>query len=331
MLCILVVRFSSVGDILLTTPLVRALARRHPDARLVFVTHRALAPLVADHPQLAAIAALEPDEPLRDLARRLRALAPTHGLDLHGTLRSFALRLLVPCHWRGYSRRRFARAALVSVKVDLYGRSRPVAERYFDAASGLDVHPDGGSAEFFLSSGARDRAAGWLAAKGLTTASLVALAPGAARATKQWPLAHWVAVAQRLRDQGHRPIVLGGPDDRGVALQLVAAGAADSAAGELSLQETGAVLARSRVLVSGDTGLMHMATGVATPVVALFGPTVAQFGFTPYRARAVVLERSLACRPCSPTGSAACPLGHHRCLRDIAPDDVVRAVARVAA
>jgi ADP-heptose:LPS heptosyltransferase len=330
-LCVLVVRFRSVGAVLLTTPLVRALARRHPEARLVFVTTRALAPLVADHPGLADVVALEPDEPLRDLGRRLRAFAPTHGLDLHGTLETFALRLLVPCHWRGYPAQRVARAALVSVNVDFYGRHRPVAERYFDAARGLDVRPDGGGPEFFLSAGARDRVAGWLAAKGLTDASLVALAPGATHATKQWPLAHWIALAQRLRERGHRPIVLGGPDDRGVALQVAAGGAADTAAGELSLQETGALLAKSRVAVSGDTGLMHMATGVATPVVALFGPTVSAFGFFPYQAPALVLECALACRPCSVAGTQACPLGHHRCLREIAPDQVVGAVERLAA
>jgi ADP-heptose:LPS heptosyltransferase len=106
---------------------------------------------------------------------------------------------------------------------------------------------------------------------------------------------------------------------------------AASAAGEFSLQETGALLARSRILISGDTGVMHMATGVGTPVVALFGPTVRQFGFFPYSASAVVLERPLACRPCSAMGSSRCPMGHHRCLTDIAPGDVAAAVVRLVA
>src|SRR5213079_3443104 len=96
-------------------------------------------------------------------------------------------------------------------------------------------------------------------------------------------------------------------------------------------QETGALLARARVVVSGDTGVMHMATGVGTPVVALFGPTVAQFGFFPYRAPAAVLERGLECRPCSSTGTAACPLGHHRCLTDITPEEVAATVERLVA
>jgi heptosyltransferase-2 len=114
-----------------------------------------------------------------------------------------------------------------------------------------------------------------------------------------------------------------------VAQQLTAVAA--SAAGEFSLQETGALLARSRVVVSGDTGVMHMATGVGTPVVALFGPTVRQFGFFPYHGAGEVLERPLDCRPCSTMGGARCPMGHHRCLIDIAPGDVAAAVGRLVA
>ena len=343
MLCVLLVRFSSIGDILLTTPLVRALARRHPEAKLVYVTKRAMAPLVADNPHLAEVVALEPDEPIRHLARRLRRLAPTHGLDLHGSLRSRGLRLLVRCRWSGYRKRKLARGLLIHTKLDIYPDHTPVAERYFQAARRLDTRPDGGPPEFSLGAGARERAAQWLADHGVADgARLAALAPGAAHATKRWPIGYWSALAELLRAEGYQPLVVGGPDDRGLAQQLVTGGggganggsgggAALSAAGECSLQETGALLARARVVVSGDTGVMHMATGVGTPVVALFGPTVGQFGFLPYRARSVVLGRRLDCRPCSATGTAVCPLGHHRCLEDIPPAEVAAAVHTLVA
>ena len=339
MLCVLLVRFSSIGDILLTTPLVRALRRRHPEARIVYVTKQGMTPLVSDNPHVHEVVALEPDEPIRHLARRLRALRPTHGLDLHGSVRSAALRLLVRCHWTGYRKRKLARALLIATKLDVYGARVPVAERYFEAARALDTRPDGGPPEFCLSQGARDRVAEWLAQRALADAPLIALAPGAAHATKRWPLAHWIALADRLRAAGYRPVVLGGPEDRGLAQQLAEGGGGgrgrggqiESAAGEFSLQETGALLARARALVSGDTGVMHMATGVGTPVVALFGPTVGQFGFFPYRAPAVVLERPLDCRPCSATGTARCPMGHHRCLGDIAPAEVAAALQRLVA
>jgi heptosyltransferase-2 len=329
---ILVVRFSSIGDILLTTPLLRALRRRHGEATIAYVTKRDMAPLVSDNPHVSQVFALEPHEPLPHLAARVRAWKPDYSLDLHGSLRSRALRTLLGRRggrWAGYRKRRAARALLIATKLDAYGAAPPVAERYFAAARRLDVEPDGGPPEFHVGDPARARVAAWLAQRGLDAAPLAAVAPGAAHATKRWPVAHWTALAERLGAAGLRPIVIGGPADRGVAQQL--APDAASAAGEFSLQETGALLARARVLVSGDTGVMHMATGVGTPVVALFGPTVRQFGFFPYRAPAVVLERALACRPCSAMGSARCPMGHHRCLVDIAPEDVAAAVKRLVA
>jgi lipopolysaccharide heptosyltransferase II len=327
---ILCVRFSSIGDVLLTTPLVRALHRRHPEAELYFVTKQAMAPLVVENPHLTEVIALGANEPIADLAGRLRALGPTHGLDLHGSLRSAALRLLVPSHWSGYSKRKFARTVLISTKVNLYGKHVPVPERYFEAAraAGLDVQPDGGPPEFFLAPAARERMASWLGERGLERQPFAALAPGAAHATKRWPIHHWKELTGRLRELGYGLVAVGGAGDRELASALPDV---VNAAGEFTLQETGACLARAAVLVSGDSGVMHMATGVGTRVVALFGPTVELFGFFPYTKRAVVLERVLTCRPCSAMGTERCPLGHHRCLEDIRPDQVAAAVQRLVA
>jgi len=326
-LSILLVRFSSIGDVVLTTPLVRALRRRHPEAELTFVTKRALVPLVSDNPHLTRVVALEPDEPVRALARRLEALAPTHGLDLHGSLRSRALRFLLPGQWSGYRKRKLARGWLISTKLDWYGSHVPVPERYFEAARHLDVHPDGAAPEFAIGPQARTRVDEWIRTEGLHRGAVAALAPGAAHATNRWPAAHWAALVGRLTARGVTPVIVGGAADRGLAAQI---GGVRSVAGTFSLQETGALLARARVVVSGDTGVMHMATGVGAPVIALFGPTVRQFGFLPYGGRATVLERSLDCRPCSAMGSKRCPMGHHRCLDDIAPAEVDAAAQQLA-
>ena len=329
---ILLVRFSSIGDILLTTPLIRALRARHPGARIDALTKAALAPLLADNPHLDAVLAPAAGESLAALATRLRPARYTHRLDLHGSVRSRLLRLLLPGHWHGYPKHRLARGFLVLAHRDRYpAGTPPVPERYFEAAVGLDVRPDGGPPEFGLGAAALAEADAYLYATGLDPSrGLVALAPGTAHATKRWPVDHWQALAAALRTSGRPIVIVGSPEDLPTASAVAAAAPGTVvAAGQFSLQGTGALLARSTALISGDTGVMHMATAVGTPVVALFGPTVEAFGFFPYRARARVLQRDLPCRPCSRMGGPTCPLGHHDCLRRILPDAVQAALAEL--
>jgi len=320
-----------MGDVILTTPLVRALRTRHPEAELVYLTRPGFAALVGDHPAGIEVMTFDPrGEPLASLASRLRERRFTHLLDLHGVTRTRLLRLMVPGHWRGYSKRRAARWMLVHGKRDIYGDSVPEAERFFEAARGLDVTPDGGPAQVGIGAAAAERGAVWLASQGFDgRRPIAALAPGAAHFTKRWPQDYWVMLTRSLVAEGYDVAVLTGGDFRDEGGAIAAAGGinAASTAGALGLQETAAVLRSTRVAVSGDTGLMHLATAVGTRVVALFGPTVRQFGFFPYRSPATVLELALACRPCSAQGGPACPLGHHRCLREISVESVLGAVS----
>ncbi|HEY0350992.1 MAG TPA: glycosyltransferase family 9 protein, partial [Gemmatimonadales bacterium] len=283
------------------------------------------------NPSIDRVIAFQPGRTLRSLAAELRAGRYTHRLDLHGSLRSHALRGLAPGRWTSYPKHRLARTLLIHTKHNVYRDHRPIAERYFSAAQGLDVSPDGAPADFFLSAEAEDEATGWLAASGLAAERpLVALAPGAAHATKRWPLEHWRAVAAQLVAGGSSVVVVGGPEDAklGAALAGSVTGQIATAVGRFGLQGTGALLRRSRAVISGDTGVMHMATALRRPVVALYGPTVGAFGFFPYTRTASVLELPLSCRPCTSQGSTRCPLGHHRCMLEIRPDWVYDTVRR---
>jgi heptosyltransferase-2 len=326
---ILAVRFSSIGDVLLTTPLLRAIRHHHPESAITVLTKAAYAPLLSHNPHLTRVLSVESQGSLRHLAAELRVARYTDLLDLHDSLRSRLLRILVPGHWTSYPKHRAARALLIHGKRNLYRNWKPVAERYFAAAQHLDVKPDGGPPEFFLAAKARQEIDEWLTAAGLAQdRSMIAVAPGAAHATKRWPLRHWQALIDRIIAQGHDVVVVGGAADQSLATALTLRGSSRviSAAGRFGLQGTGALIQRSAALVSGDTGVMHMATGVGTPVVALFGPTVKLFGFFPYTPAARVLELDLDCRPCSSKGGPHCPLGHHRCLVDIAPEAVLAAL-----
>jgi heptosyltransferase-2 len=331
---VLVVRFSAIGDILLITPLLRAIRARYPGARIAVLTKEQYVPLLSHNPHVSEVLSIAPGEGVRAIAGRIRGVQYTHLLDLHGNLRSHALRRLAPGRWRSCPKRWLERAILIIAKRDIYADEVPIAERYFEAAKGLEVEPDGGPPDFFIGEEADERAAERLSSLGLgQDRPIVAMAPGAAHATKRWPQEYWVDLAQRITPTGADVAVLGGPDDAELANRISELAGANvaSVAGTLGLQETGAVIRRAEVLISGDTGVMHMATGVGTPVVALFGPTVRQFGFFPYRSSAGVVELDLPCRPCSAHGSARCPLGHHRCMKQMVPDLVYAALARALA
>jgi heptosyltransferase-2 len=123
-------------------------------------------------------------------------------------------------------------------------------------------------------------------------------------------------------------VILGSAEDTPLAQQLcqqLSVPVLDGT-GQFTLMQTAALLQQCRLLVSNDSGLMHMAVALKVPVVAIFGPTVAEFGFYPFGAQAEVVSTALSCRPCSTKGSRRCPRGHHQCMVQVTEAQVVSAV-----
>ncbi|NNG16404.1 MAG: glycosyltransferase family 9 protein, partial [Gemmatimonadales bacterium] len=312
--------------------LLRALRSRHPEARIVVLTEERYTPLLRENPNVDQVAGVGPDASLWAWGRSLRRHEFSYLLDLQGDVRGRCLRLLVPGRWRGARRPRFAQQVFIHTKRNLLREAPPIAERYFSAAQDLDVEPDGEPVEFFLSEAGEAEATKWLAQSGMgESRPLVAFVPGAAQATRRWPADSWVELIKRVTDTGADAVIVGGRQDATLAADIALRGGARAAssAGLLSLQGIGAILKRAEAAIAGDGGVLHMATGVGTPVVALFGPTVREFGRFPYRAHATVVERDLRCRPCSLEGGRTCPLKHHDCMHSIHPPDVFNVLARI--
>jgi heptosyltransferase-2 len=155
----------------------------------------------------------------------------------------------------------------------------------------------------------------------------IAIAPGAHWPTKRWPVEHFQALVAALSKRGLSIVLVGNADDR-QACDAIASAATGivNRAGMLDLAQLKAVVARSRMAITNDTGVMHIAEALGKPVAALFGPTVPQFGFAPWRPESVLIEQDLDCRPCSLHGSKTCPRGHFQCMRGIVPQVVLEAV-----
>ncbi|MES1259512.1 MAG: hypothetical protein ABUL71_02875, partial [Gemmatimonadota bacterium] len=138
---ILIVRFSSIGDLLLTTPLLRAIKTRHPESRITFVVRDDMAETLRHNPRIDELVRWQRGSPLGELARDLRDEPWTHRLDLHRSLRSWRLRWMIGGRWTTYPKHRIRRKLLIMSHGKRGGTLGPVAERYFGAASGLDVTP----------------------------------------------------------------------------------------------------------------------------------------------------------------------------------------------
>lgn len=162
---------------------------------------------------------------------------------------------------------------------------------------------------------------------GLAAAQPIAiLAPGSVWPTKMWRLEKFVEVARDLLKSGVQVVVLGSPAEREICAELVTqAPGALSVAGELKLFESTELMALASVAICNDSGAMHMACAAGTPVTAVFGPTVLDFGYRPWQSQAAVLQTELPCRPCGKHGSEACPIGTHDCMKRVGADEVLAA------
>lgn len=332
---LLVIQTAFVGDMVLTTPLLRALKRRYPEARLTLLSTPAGAALLRGSPYVDETIVF--DKKKRDrstralvaLARRLRA----GGFDaVVAAQRSFRTGVLVratgaplrigfagaPGGW-AYTRRVAADAPHQALRyLALAG------------AAGVDLASADGTPELPVLPEAAVSIDRKLEADGIGPCEpLLVLAPGSVWGSKRWTPEGFAAVAAAAPALGLRPVLVGSPDEAELAARIAAMVSMNvpSLAGRSDLAELAALAARARVLVANDSGSGHIAAAVGTPVVSIFGPTSPSFGFAPYgRATRIVEVDGLDCRPCDRHGPPVCPLGHHRCMREIRPERVIEAV-----
>ena len=341
---ILVIRFSSMGDIVLTSPLIRVLRKAFPDSRIDFLVKEEFADLVKYNPHLSSVITLKSGErdELTNLAKTLAASKYDLLFDLHNSLRSRYIRKYAYARsMRIVDKRVVRRFFLVNFKLNLYKEAAPVAERYLETAKDFGVKDDGKGLELFFPEvvglAVSKRLAGF-APEG--TGNIIGIAPAAKHATKRWLAERFIGYGVAThRERGSRFLVFGGNADEEYCGDITAkinsaAGSAIAfnAAGKFSILESAAAIDYCDLMVTNDTGIMHIASARGKKILAIFGSTVKEFGFYPYRAENVVLENpTLSCRPCSHIGLEKCPNGHFKCMADITVADALGATQTLLA
>jgi ADP-heptose:LPS heptosyltransferase len=294
---ILVIRFSAIGDILLTFPVVAALQHKYPAAEIHFLTkpsNKAVLELLSSKVQPRFL-----QESLVQTATQLRRERYDLVIDLHNNLRTFLLQvLMLKGSWNRFRKLNFQKWLFTSFKWNTLPKVH-VVERYAQAAK---VNPT--LVTLVVNNPALDS----------LPSNYVAWVLGATFSTKQYPLSKLIETIERL----DMPIVLlGGDKENTLASSLQAHfPSLISLVGKTSLAEAALVLSKAKVVVTNDTGLMHLAAFYEKPMVCIWGNTVPAFGMYPYQSAPVFHAQvsDLSCRPCSKIGHNTCPKGHFQCM-----------------
>ncbi len=329
----LIVKMSALGDVVQSLPVAVAIKSQLPGAQVDWIVEKPSAPLLRDHPALDRVLVSPRHDmfgengklisPVRQFIHQLRQVRYDVVLDLHQLMKSaiFVALSRGACKvgWRGGKE---PLAALpLSERLPPYDIERHALDRYLDILEPLGLmrpaRPDYGLAPDEPAQQAAQRLEAEVPGQG----PLVLLHPVAKWESKLWPLAHWVELARGLVGQGVRLALTGAPEDREVtgAIAGTLAGEVLDLAGRTDLPQLAALITRARIMVCTDTGVMHLAAAMGTPVVALFGPT-APWRTGPYGPGHTVLRLGL---PCSPCFQRQC--GNPRCLEELTPDMVLEA------
>lgn len=318
---VVITRLSALGDIILTLPAVDALAAAWPDTRLVYVTHRAFAPVLRQHPNIRHVVPFERGWGIWDLKAALKPFAPFALCDLHGKWRGMLLRLLYPntqaVRWH---KRQLAQTLRMRLGDGRYIPCVHVTKRYHTAVERLVGRPlPSVPLRYGVAQQDLKRMATLL--KQLQqgpTRGFVGVSPGAQWQSKRWPEQSFVLLAQRLVRMGYTILWTGSPQEATWIASLAqrVPGSINFVA-QSPLGDLGAMIAQCCLFVTNDSGPMHMARALRVPTLAFFGST------SPYQFDAnghAMLFSGRDCAPCSFHGRIHCPRGHTGCMTDLSVD-----------
>lgn len=322
---ILIAQTAFLGDIVLTTALIRETKKLFPEAEIDFLTAPRTVNLVSGNPHLNEIVVFDKHNRKYRNFMKLVPIMRKKKYDLaiipHSYLTTNLLVLLAGIPNRCGFNRRISRF-LLTKRVE-YGKGH-VSKRILRLLSPFTKEELNSETELFYTPQQEEKALKYLPDKEKT----IAIAPGSVWNTKRWLKEYFTELCRLLSQKGFKLVLIGSSQEKELAEEIVKISQADAidACGKLTLLESTALLAKVKLLVCNDSAPLHLANAVNTPVFAMFGPTVKEFGFYPYRKHDHIFEKEMACRPCGLHGSSKCPLGHHKCMKDIKPEEVFAAI-----
>ncbi|MFZ9847130.1 MAG: glycosyltransferase family 9 protein [Flavobacteriales bacterium] len=314
----LIIRFSSIGDIVLTTPVVRCLRKKYPNAQIHFLTKVAFAPIVQANPNIDKVFAIE--KSTKSVVEKLKKEGYNHIIDLHKNLRSKKVIIALGVKSTSFPKLNVEKFLMVKFKMNRLPKIH-IVDRYFEAVKSLGVNNDKEGLDFFIPEKEQ------IASKNLPP-QFNALVIGAAHKTKSLTTPQLIKIAK----ESVLPVLLiGGKKEQDIATEIVKKIGDNviNTCGEYNLYQSASVIQQASCVITPDTGMMHIASAFNKKIISVWGNTIPAFGMYPYMPQQInsfkIFEvKELSCRPCSKIGYDECPKRHLKCINDIDVEGIVR-------
>jgi ADP-heptose:LPS heptosyltransferase len=324
---ILVIRLSSIGDIVLTTPVVRCLKKQLPGAVIHFAVKKQFLPVISGNPYIDKVHVFDGD--LNALIKELRREKFSYIVDLHQNLRSWQIRLRLIIPSSGFPKLNIRKWLLTRYKLNKMPDVH-IVDRYFKAVERLGVRNDGKGLDYFIP---QEEEVDVNTLPNGFEKGFIAIVIGARHATKRLPSHKIITICKKLN---RHVALLGGPEDAERANEIVMKTwpFVFSYCGKLTINQSASMVRQAEAVITNDTGLMHIAAAFKKRIISVWGNTVPEFGMTPYlpagkKRNSVIFEvKGLPCRPCSKLGFDECPQKHFQCMEDLKPGEIVRKTVR---
>jgi heptosyltransferase-2 len=301
----LILRFSSIGDIVLTTPVTRCIKTQYPNAVLHFATKESFKVLVENNPYIDQYHLL--GKSLNKFIQSLQTENFDYIIDLHNNLRTSIIKMrLFSVKSFSFDKLNLRKWLLVNLKINQMPNVH-IVERYLETVKSLGIKNDLNGLDFFIPE--KDKVQ--------INVSYVAYAIGGQHNTKKLPINRIINVCQKING---KIMILGGKEDRPAAEEIEKAlgDKIINACGKYNLNQSASLVQQAEYIITHDTGLMHIASALKKKVISIWGNTVPEFGMYPYlTAFSIIENKEISCRPCSKIGYAKCPKGHFKCMNEL--------------
>ncbi len=308
----LIIRFSSIGDIILTSPLLRCIKNQVENAEIHFVTKSKYADLVSANPHIDKIHYL--NEHIGPLIRELKDEKPDYMIDLHRNFRSFRIKRALHIPSYSFHKLNFRKWLLVKFKIDLLPNLH-IVDRYFQTISKFRVTSDGKGLEYFIPQG---KEFDWNRLPCDFQEGYIAFIIGGTYATKRLPAEKILHICRALP---YPVVLLGGihESENSLIIERNTGNHVLNLVGKTSIYESASLISHANVVLTNDTGMMHIAAAFGKKILSFWGNTVPKLGMFPYLPHPdseIMQVKNLDCRPCSKLGYPKCPKKHFRCMYD---------------